>query len=261
MVRFTSPSLPEGRVVCLLLTMGLGGNLYSAEAGVAGRAPGPARVFVSGDAYDKCMEVLKSDKERPGREVACADPDWGWKQMRIQDAHDLLAAQGKLPGDGIWVGQVDTGYSMHPAIRDRLDLVKARNVLKPTHSARDTYSIGFLGWLTGGAWVNPIYRDPGHGTKTAGFVIGDPAAAKEPAKTGWARGASPNVTFIPVRGSKGPALGPIGQRQAAKGFCYLAGGRGVRPRRARSAVAIPPMPTKKLAFQSPRSADRLTSSQ
>jgi hypothetical protein len=231
MTHFRSPSRPDrraaafGRVACLLLTLSMGGDPCAADAAAGRPTLETTPVFVSGAAYDKCMETLKSDKESPGREVACADPDWGFKQMRIQEAHDLLGAQGKLPGDGIWIGQVDTGYSMHPAIKDRLDLVKARNVLKPTQSARDTYSIGFLGWLTSGAWVNPIYRDPGHGTKTAGFVIGDPEAAKEPGKTGWARGAAPHVTFIPVRGSKGPALGPIGQRQAAKGFCYLAGGR------------------------------------
>jgi subtilisin family serine protease len=203
-------------------------SVGSVPAGAGTPAPPPARpapVFVRGEAYEKCLRALGSVKERPGREVACADPDWGFKQMRIQPAHDLLEKAGKRPGEGIWVGQIDTGYSLHPAVRDRLDLVKARNVLEPEHSARDTYSIGFFGWLTDGAWSNPIYRDPGHGTKTAGFVIGDPVVAKEPEKTGWVRGAAPHVTFIPVRGSKGPALGPIGQRQAAKGFCYLAGGR------------------------------------
>lgn len=215
-------------------------------------------------AYEACLEDLRKEKSTAfaAAKAACRNPEWNLDQMRIREAWQFLAAPSpargwagsRRPGAGIVVGQVDTGYTLHPSIKCRLDLVSAMNVLEPKNSALDTFSKGFLGVATLGFFPNPLNRDPGHGTKTASLLVGDPSVVGNPAETGWATGAAPWVRFIPVRGSKGPALGLVGQVQAARAICYLAGGRP-RPRDedagpfctepdpdARETIPIPPLP-------------------
>jgi hypothetical protein len=176
-------------------------------------------------AYARCKLALEKGDTAQSADVACADPDWSLRQMRIHEAQALIRrVRQQEPGEGIFVGQIDTGYTMHPSIKYRLALGDSMNVLKPQDTALDTFSKGFVGAITFGKLLNPANRDPGHGTKTASILVGDPRATSKPATTGWVSGVAPAVKLIPVRGSKGPALGPIGQVQAARAICYLAGG-------------------------------------
>jgi len=198
-----------------------------------GSLPKLDRTTVQGAVYERCLDSLRSqtDSSAVHAEVACAHPDWGPVEMNIEAAWQLLRAPdpskgwaGEEPGAGVVIGQVDTGYTLHPAVKYRLALADAMNTLKPRDPAQDTMSKGLLGFLTFGLLHNPAFRDPGHGTKTASIAIGDPRQAPNPSVSGWVTGVAPAARLIPVRGTKGPGLLVVGPSQAAKAICYLAGG-------------------------------------
>jgi subtilisin family serine protease len=199
----------------LIVVVGLGTAVWGA-ATASGGAP---RASVS--ARQLCM----ASKKIPS--AVCLDPEWGAKQMRIRDAWRLMierqSSRDTLPGTPVSVGQIDTGYTLHPAITRSLDLSRAQNFLEKGECALDKFSKGILHFLTFGLLTNPANRDPGHGTKTASILVGIPPAAGR-AEDGWVLGVAPGVRLVPVRGTKGPALGSVGQVQAAKSICYLAGG-------------------------------------
>ena len=212
--------------------------LSQALPAIAQPAPPPLPYGVDGSflneksrAYQECVDDLTKrgeakagDTAAVAADVACARPDWSLVHMNIPGAWELIRTSkegwtGAEPGSGIAVGQVDTGYTLHPAVKDRYSLAESVSTLKLGDSAQDTMSRG--PWYL---FFKAAFRDPSHGTKTASIVIGDPTAPKDPQNEGWVTGVSPAVKLIPVRGTKGPGLLVVGPNQAARAICYLAGG-------------------------------------
>lgn len=106
---------------------------------------------------------------------------------------------GRLPGAGATIVQIDTGVTDHPLLTNgNVDRVAADGLFGPGHTSRDP--------LLGGA-----LRFPGHGTKTASVIVAQPNGAM----TGL-YGAAPGARLIPIRATEGVILfnRPIGELNA-----------------------------------------------
>ncbi len=151
-----------------------------AEAAVIqpGHDPDPGRVGRRGP--------RSGGRSRP---LPCsAAPEWSLDNTRLPEAFDLVDGP---PGGGIVVAHPDTGYTIHPEIRDprRLAVGLGHDFEAGRRDPRDP--------LRG--------RSPGHGTATASVIMsarGDEGNAEGGDGSGVS-GAAPAATLVPLRVSSG----------------------------------------------------------
>ena len=129
------------------------------------------------------------------------DPRWALKSMRVTQAWDIEPpAGGKRQGEGILIGQIDTGINEHKELEDgALDLRHGAN------------------FVEGGATlpIDPLVKDgladnPGHGIATASVVVSR--------ETHLVTGVAPKAKLLPVRAIR--SVIRVTQATVAEGVDY-----------------------------------------
>ena len=123
----------------------------------------PATEGLGEAVWQQCMSHL------PGSN----DPEWARKMMRVPEAE----AKHGVTGQGVLIGQPDTGVARHDELTQGLDVSKGYDFLADAPDPTDPLS--------------PSMASPGHGTGTSSVAISRPDGQV----TGTARGA----TLVPVR--------------------------------------------------------------
>ena len=118
------------------------------------------------------------------------DKGWALRNIRAEGAWQLFAAKGTLPGQGISVAHLDTGWTDHDDVdQSNFDHSRAKDYIVRCSTARDV--LGYVG-------------NPGHGTKTASVIMshgGISAPGTGPGTTppGQITGVATHATYVPVR--------------------------------------------------------------
>lgn len=87
---------------------------------------------------------------------------WHHENIRLTQAHSHLANLGIKPGDGVFVGHPDTGYTNHDDIVKALDIDRGINLLEEGTKPVDPREGGTL-------------EQPGHGTATGSMIVAEDA--------------------------------------------------------------------------------------
>ena len=132
--------------------------------------------------------------EPPGKNLA---RDWHLRAIRAPQAWKLFEKAGRLPGEGILIGHLDTGWTQHPA-------VPGADRLRPGVDLWDTHRPDARDPLEQGTGLSP-----GHGTATLCLL----AAHHEDY-----RGVATHAQVLPVRVS--PSVVHVGTRAMALGILH-----------------------------------------
>lgn len=127
--------------------------------------------------------------------------DWHRSALRVPQAWQYSRLQGREPGQGVIVAVVDTGYTDHPEVVERLtkvdeqsDQVRGLDLLDG-QDPRDP--------LEG----RPPLAFPGHGTSVASVIVSpEGRPANWPANKDWLTGIAPAARVMPVRMTTNVAL-------------------------------------------------------
>jgi subtilisin family serine protease len=153
--------------------------------------------------------------------AAPLDPEWSLKLVAAPEAWQLSRAKGREPGAGIRVGHPDTGFTLHPELK---------NV--NTELDRDFVDADLEA-------VDPLQREgllanPGHGTAT-GSVIASTEGWQGGHHAGFVTGAAPAAEIVPLRVSPSVVLRSMRNLRRAvdyaceKGFRVISIGLGGLP--------------------------------
>lgn len=113
---------------------------------------------------------------------------WSLDRMRVLQAHGIWKGAGS-PGAGVLVAHPDTGYTLHPQIRDNLD-GPGKNFVDPDSEEDALDPLSSAGLLP----------NPGHGTSTASVICsphGDIQADGRPEAE--VCGVAPGARILPLR--------------------------------------------------------------
>ena len=188
MTSFRVPRL--GGVLCCVTIVG------AAAPGVSSQSPA-AKICPPCDAVASAQPSGAADLP------AGALTDHSWAVARDRGVRAPWAPlerlpDGRLPGEGAIVAQIDTGVTAHPLLpADRVDLHAADDMFGAGSRNTDLLLSGFL-------------RFPGHGTKTASTIVGSATVEMEQF------GIAPGVHLVPIRATEGVVLfpGPLGGLKA-----------------------------------------------
>lgn len=135
--------------------------------------------------------------------VRSGDRGWSLRNMRVDRAWQLTPGPGGKPrGEGVLIGQPDTGYCDHVDLQPpTLAKELGRNFIEGGPDAKDRF--------TGGLGTNP-----GHGGSVASIIIGRGTLVAPPppgqtggtAGPGICAGVAPAARLVPVRAVTGVAL-------------------------------------------------------
>jgi subtilisin family serine protease len=126
-----------------------------------------------------------------------------WSLDRIH----AKAIWSQSKGEGVVVGHIDTGYTLHPELKPNLDRNRDFDFWDGDADAQDPLKQSFLDRLRAFLVLNP-----GHGTGT-GSVIVSPVG-KQPTTRGqaWVSGTAPKATLIPYRATPSVVIVPGGSQ-------------------------------------------------
>ncbi|MFL5347755.1 MAG: S8 family serine peptidase [Hyalangium sp.] len=177
---------------------------------------GAAPVLPSGPSADDVWGAVHALMEQP--EVEYAEPaavmlhpvadleeplgknlpkDWHLRAIRVPQAWRLLEKAGHLPGEGILIGHLDTGWSMHPALPGPDRLMPGVDLWDRDRSdARDPLEAG-------------LGLSPGHGTATLCLLAADHAEYQ---------GIATHASVLPVRVS--PSVIQVATQSLALGILH-----------------------------------------
>lgn len=113
--------------------------------------------------------------------------EWALDMVDAQEAWDLLASKGKLPGQGIVVAHLDTGISQHPELNGvRIWWQAARNFVDESSNVYHRFP-GFQ------------FPSHGHGTETLS-IMASPRGCPTPAGADaqCVSGIAPQATYLPL---------------------------------------------------------------
>lgn len=132
--------------------------------------------------------------------VESNDPDWILKEMTVLKAWQrFFPTPDKIPGNSVVIAHPDTGYRLHPEIRDNLLVEKGRDFVKQDGDAEDELEGNVL-----------LLQFPGHGTATASVMISPRGAegnyGKDDPSNSAVSGVAPGARIIPLRVSRSVVL-------------------------------------------------------
>lgn len=204
----TEALLPDTTLAALKHTYGAVGAL--AVLSHAGLSP-PTRVP---DAQALALLQQRDIHNLPPRAAAVASQRlWHLDATRARAAWQFWGGPAGIPWGGVKVGQVDTGYSQHPA----LGFAGGASWVQ-VGEARTFYAPGAgPGGPGPGDGVDALEAQfDGHGTRVASVICGDDAAAPG----GAYLGVAPRVPLVPVRIAN-VVLITHAQRELAEALRYL----------------------------------------
>jgi len=167
--------------------------------------------------HDRDMDLLSGLRGAgDGLKAARGDTVWSLKYVNAPEVWDL-----GYSGAGILVGHIDTGVDLgHPDLRDRLWI----NAGEVADNGLDDDGNGYVddlnGWDFGDEDNDPTddASNAGHGTHTAGTVVGD-------GTLGISTGAAPGATLLPVKIFTSGGSSTLGRIWAAQQYCIENGCR------------------------------------
>ncbi len=126
---------------------------------------------------------------------------------------DLTKVKSTWPhskGAGVKIGHIDTGYTKHPEILDRIDAADGFNVWDGTQDALDPLDGGF--WDQARTKV-PILT-PGHGTATASVIASPEGSQLQNGDGKFVTGSAPEARILPFRATPTVVILPMGSAAA-----------------------------------------------
>lgn len=163
-------------------------------------AMGVARIDPIDDETSAKLVLLRDTATLPPRAAvprprAAAAVDWHLAQARVPQAWALLGGPDAIGWGAVKVGQVDTGYTEHPAFgfgaATWIDLANAKTFVP----APSTGEAGVLADEPGGGRDTLTGLNGGHGTRIGATICGHaPGAAG-----GAFHGVAPKVPLVPAR--------------------------------------------------------------
>jgi len=162
--------------------------------------PGPpplARAPLPGPALDALNwggildQICMPADDLPASQRDC---EWSIQQIRVPEAWATYFPDAHgAAGTNIVVGHPDTGYTLHPEIKDNLLIARGHDFYEPDDDAQDD--------LIRDGW----FPTPGHGTGTASVIISP--QGPPPGKTGsFVSGVAGGARLIPYRVSPSVVL-------------------------------------------------------
>lgn len=139
-------------------------------------------------------ETLEVAADEEGPADVVQRRSWHLEALKVPDAWHLLEEHHRIPGEGVTVAVVDTGYTDHPEIFERFtkingqpDKVRGIDVLG-AGDARDLLEGHF-----------PV-ATPSHGTSVASLIASPKGPSPtEPDNQDWTDGIAPGAEILPVR--------------------------------------------------------------
>jgi len=171
-------------------------NLKAAELAFSDKLP----------SFDSFGTATEEFPEYQG--LSTKNPEWHLLFMDVFKAWDKLKTEkNKLPGEGVLIGQVDTGLLPHPEIQKDGNFVpqihwdRSKNfVEKQVPRAVDAY-------VTDGD--KPV---PSHGTATASVIVSPRGQQlQNPNALSFVTGIAPGATLLPMRATSSAVLMGVGQ--------------------------------------------------
>lgn len=168
--------------------------------------------------HDKPYELLEA-LPGPAEGLKSAGTDTTWSVRYIHA--DRVWRELEVTGEGIVIGHIDTGIDLlHPDLRQRL----WRNAGEIDGSGADDDGNGFVddlhGWDFGDNDAVPMDDShlAGHGTHTAGILVGD-------GTSGLQTGVAPGARLLPVKIFTAAGTSSLGRIWAAQQYCVENGAR------------------------------------
>lgn len=167
--------------------------------------------------HDRDMELLTGLRGADGgMKSARGDTAWSLAYVNVPEVWEL-----GYTGSGITVGHIDTGVDLaHPDLRHRVWI----NAGEVPGNGIDDDGNGFVddynGWDFGDNDNDPTddASNAGHGTHTAGTVVGD-------GTLGTSTGAAPGASLLPVKIFASDGSSTLGRIWAAQQYCIENGCR------------------------------------
>jgi subtilisin family serine protease len=172
--------------------------------------------------YDKTYDLTRATSRGPVDKIiaapAAVDTAWGVKYVRADQVWDSMG----YTGQGVIVGHIDTGvWLTHPDLASRLWVNPGEIAGNGVDDDQNGFTDDIHGWDFGVGDNDPNDDSPngGHGTHTAGTVVGDGSGG---IATGVAPGAELMVLKVWQADGSGGSLGMI---WAAEQYCVENGAR------------------------------------
>ncbi|NTU83578.1 MAG: S8 family serine peptidase [Chloroflexales bacterium] len=125
--------------------------------------------------------------------AASADPEWSLNAASVPQAWQrFFPPDGPPPGTGIIIGHPDTGYRLHPEIRDNLQVALGYDFVSDDPNALDELAEGPLLF-------------PGHGTGTASVIV-SPRHSPNAGEQRYVSGVAPGAQVMPLRVTRSVVL-------------------------------------------------------
>jgi thermitase len=160
------------------------------------------------EAFDPGLTLCGSSpkfKDLPESE----NPEWSLEQMSVPQAWaHFFPNADQLPGQGVVIGQPDTGYQNHPEILSNLLPDQGFDFLEDDSDATDELETPF----------GVLIPNPGHGTSTSSIIIsprGNQGLGEK-----FVSGVAPGAKLIPIRMTYSVVL--VGMLKLAQAIEYAA---------------------------------------
>lgn len=169
---------------------------------------------------DKEFSLLSDAIRVPGEDglkSAREDTTWNLSYVRIPEVWNELG----FTGEGILIGHIDTGVDLtHPDLRSRVWVNPGEVIGNGVDDDGNGHVDDMHGWDFGDNDNDPTddASNAGHGTHTAGTVVGDGAL-------GVQTGAAPGARLLPVKVFTSTGTSSLGRLWAAQQYCVEQGCR------------------------------------
>jgi len=169
--------------------------------------------------HDEALDLLTGLGPREGAGLKAAQQDTVWNLQAI--GADRVWREFGLTGEGVLIGHIDTGVDLaHPDLRHRLWVNPAEVPGNGVDDDGNGLVDDVTGWDFGDGDPDPAddAAVAGHGTHTAGTLVGDGAG-------GIQTGVAPGARLIPVKVFASGGQSSLGRIWAAQQYCVEQGAR------------------------------------
>lgn len=140
------------------------------------------------------------------QEIAETAADYEWSLNRIHAKALWDGAEGSK-GAGIRIGHIDTGYTLHPEVKDRLNINEGYDYWGKDADAKDPLKVSLGDRIKGFLKANP-----GHGTGTGSVIVSPEGHQAGTSGQAWVTGSAPEARLVPYRATPSVVIVPWGSQ-------------------------------------------------